>query len=83
MNAVETTVKKTGKVLVLHEDTLYGGLGGEIAAYISEHCFEYLDAPVVRVGGLDSPIPFTKALEDNIFMPKKRLTDSFHKLMNY
>jgi 2-oxoisovalerate dehydrogenase E1 component len=82
-DAVETTVKKTGKVLVLHEDTLYGGLGGEIAAYISEHCFEFLDAPVVRVGGLDSPIPFTKALEDNIFMPKKRLYDSFHKLMNY
>lgn len=82
-DAVVKTVQKTGKVLVLHEDTLYGGLGGEIAAYISEHCFEYLDAPVVRVGGLDSPIPFTKALEDNIFMPKKRLSDSFQKLMNY
>ncbi|MBK6563975.1 MAG: dehydrogenase E1 component subunit alpha/beta [Saprospiraceae bacterium] len=81
--AIVKTVRKTGKVLVLHEDTLTGGLGGEIAAYISEHCFEYLDAPVFRVGGLDSPIPFTKSLEDHIFMPKKRLSDSFDKLMNY
>lgn len=81
--AIIKTVQKTGKVLVLHEDTLTGGLGGEIAAYISEHCFEFLDAPVHRVGGLDSPIPFTKSLEDNIFMPKTRLSDSFDKLMNY
>lgn len=81
--AILETVKKTGKVLVLHEDTLTGGLGGEVAAYIAEHCFEYLDAPVLRVGGLDTPIPFTKSLEDNIFMPENRLKKAFQKLMSY
>jgi 2-oxoisovalerate dehydrogenase E1 component len=81
--AIQNTVKKTGRVLVLHEDTLTGGIGGEIASYIAEHCFEFLDAPVQRVGGLDTPIPFTKSLEDNIFMPKQRLKKSFDKLMSY
>lgn len=81
--AINETVKKTGRVLVLHEDTLTGGLGGEVAAYIAEHCFEHLDAPVMRVGGLDTPIPFTKSLEDHIFMPKKRLMQAFQKLISY
>ena len=81
--AILETVKKTGKALVLHEDTLTGGLGGEVAAYIAEHCFEYLDAPVLRVGGLDTPIPFTKSLEDNIFMPENRLVKAFQKLISY
>lgn len=81
--AIDETVMKTGRVLVLHEDTLLGGPGAEVAAYISEHLFEYLDAPVLRVGGLDTPIPFTKALEDNIFMPKGRLEKQIQKLMIY
>jgi len=81
--AIQNTVKKTGRVLVLHEDTMIGGLGGEISAYISEHLFEYLDAPVKRVAGLDTPIPFTKSLEDNIFMPKHRLKEAVEKLMKY
>jgi len=64
---VEESVKKTGKVIVVHEDTLTGGIGGEIVAHISEHCFQYLDAPVMRSASLDTPIPFATALEENFF----------------
>ena len=81
--AISETVKKTGRVLLLHEDTLFGGLGAEVSAYISENLFEYLDAPLIRVAGLDTPIPFTKTLEDNIFMPKTRLAAQLEKLMNF
>jgi 2-oxoisovalerate dehydrogenase E1 component len=81
--AINETVKKTGRVLILHEDTLFGGLGAEVSAHISENLFEYLDAPVIRVAGLDTPIPFTKSLEDNIFMPKRRLKIQLEKLMSF
>ena len=81
--AISETVKKTGRVLLLHEDTLFGGLGAEVSAYISENLFEYLDAPLIRVAGLDTPIPFTKTLEDNIFMPRTRLEAQLEKLMNF
>lgn len=81
-NAIANTVKKTGKVLVLHEDTLIGGLGGEISAWINEHCFEFLDAPVVRCASLDTPVPFAIPLENN-FLAKARLKESLEKLLNY
>ncbi len=81
-NAIQESVKQTGKVLLLHEDTLIGGLGGEISAWISEHCFEYLDAPVMRCAGLDTPIPFAIELEQN-FMAKSRLDQYVKKLMGY
>jgi 2-oxoisovalerate dehydrogenase E1 component len=81
-DAIESTVKKTGKVLILHEDTLIGGIGGEIAAYISEHLFEHLDAPVVRVASLDTPVPFAIALEKN-FLPKERLKERLKELLRY
>ncbi len=80
--SVISSVKKTGKVLVLHEDTLTGGIGAEIAAYLSEHCFENLDAPVMRVGSLDSPVPFNLELEEN-FLPKARLRQALSKLVSY
>ena len=80
--AIEAAVKATGKVLLLHEDTLTGGIGGEIAAWIAEHCFEYLDAPILRCGSLDSPIPFNIELENN-FMAHSRLDECVEKLMNY
>jgi 2-oxoisovalerate dehydrogenase E1 component len=81
-DAIEACVKKTGKVLVLHEDTLIGGIGAELAAYISQHLFEHLDAPVLRVASLDTPVPFSVSLEQN-FLPKDRLKQALEKLMNY
>jgi len=80
--AVINTVKKTSKVLVLHEDTLTSGFGGEIAAYIGEHCFKYLDAPVMRCASLDTAIPMNKALEDQ-FMAKARLAEVMDVLLKY
>jgi 2-oxoisovalerate dehydrogenase E1 component len=80
--AIQKTVKKTGKVLLLHEDTLIGGIGGEIAAWISEHCFSFLDAPIIRCASLDSPIPFNIHLEQN-FLAKSRLSEAVQKLINY
>lgn len=77
--AVKAAVEKTGKVLVLHEDTITGGIGAEIAAWISEHCFTALDAPVKRVGSLDTPVPLAKDLEDH-FLPKQRLREALTAL---
>lgn len=80
--AIQEAVKKTGKVLILHEDTLIGGIGGEIGAWISEHCFEYLDAPVMRCASLDTPVPFAIPLENN-FLAKSRLSQTLSKLLHY
>ncbi len=82
LEAIAATVKKTGKVILLHEDTIFGGLGGEVSAYISEHLFEYLDAPVVRCGSLDTPVPFTAALEEN-FLPVERFREKLKSLFRY
>lgn len=79
---VKKTVLKTGRVLVLHEDTVTGGIGAEIAAWISENCFENLDAPVVRVGSLDTPVPFIKSLENN-FLAKSRLKEKLSALLDF
>ena len=81
-DAIEEAVAATGKVLILHEDTLIGGIGGEIAAWIAEHCFSYLDAPVMRCASLDTPIPFNLELEKN-FMAYSRLDEMVGKLMGY
>lgn len=81
-DAIKLSVERTGKVLILHEDTLTGGLGGEISSWISEHCFELLDAPITRCASLDSPIPFNIELEKN-FMANRRLHDCIQKLLNY
>lgn len=79
---IQKAVKRTGKVLLLHEDTLTGGIGGELAAWIAEHCFEDLDAPVMRCASLDTPVPFAIELEQN-FMAKKRLDATVQKLLAY
>ena len=81
-DAIRESVTATGKVLLLHEDTLTGGIGGEIAAWIAENCFDKLDAPVMRCAGLDTPIPFNLELEKN-FMAYSRLDDTITKLINY
>ncbi len=80
--AIRSVVERTGKVLILHEDTLTGGIGGEIAAWISEHCFENLDAPVFRCASMDTPIPFSIALETK-FLAKSSLSDAVDKLLSY
>lgn len=80
--AVLDSVKKTGKALVLHEDTLSGGIGAEIAAFIADKAFKYLDAPVKRVGSLDTPVPFAKNLEDN-FLAKNYLGKELEELLNF
>ena len=80
--AIYASVRKTGKVIVLHEDSLTGGIGGELLSLISENCFQDLDAPVKRVGSLDTPIPFINALEDN-FLPKQRLVDAVLELYRF
>jgi 2-oxoisovalerate dehydrogenase E1 component len=80
--AIFKSVKKTGKVIILQEDTLFGGVASDISALIMEECFEHLDAPVKRVGSLESAIPFTKALEDQ-YLPKQRFETALAELMAY
>jgi 2-oxoisovalerate dehydrogenase E1 component len=80
--AVTEAVKKTGRVLVLHEDTLSSGFGAELAAWIGENCFSMLDAPVMRCASLDTAIPMNKILEDQ-FLAKSRIHTTIQKLMAY
>ena len=77
------SVKKTNRVLVLHEDNLTGGIGAEISSIISENCFEYLDAPIMRLASIDTPIPFTDDIEQNIYFPKSKINDTVEYLINY
>jgi 2-oxoisovalerate dehydrogenase E1 component len=82
METIYQSVKKTGRVIVLHEDSLTGGIGGEIAARIGEHCFADLDAPVVRCASLDTPIPFNAELEKN-FLANRYLEQTIDKLLQF
>ena len=81
-NAIDATVKKTNRVIILQEDSMFGGIAGDISAYVSEHLFEHLDAPVTRVASLDTPIPFNKALEDQ-YLPKERLREKVDFILKY
>jgi 2-oxoisovalerate dehydrogenase E1 component len=80
--AVLATVRKTGRVIILHEDTLVGGVGAELSAFITEHAFQHLDAPVMRSASLETPIPFVSDLEWN-FLPKTRLASQVQELLAY
>lgn len=82
IETIYASVKKTGKVIVMHEDTLTGGIAGEIAALITENCFNDLDAPVMREGSLDTPVPMNVDLEHN-FLPKERFKEKLMKLWKY
>ena len=76
------SVQKTGKLIILQEDTLFGGVASDIAASVMEHCFEFLDAPVKRVASLDTPVPFAKTLEMH-FLPKQRFEEELLALVAY
>ncbi|HRB71129.1 MAG: dehydrogenase [Flavobacterium sp.] len=82
METIYASVKKTGKVIILQEDTLFGGVASDISSMIMENCFEYLDGPVKRVGSLESAIPFVKALEDQ-YLPKQRFENDLLELLAY
>ena len=82
VETILSSVKKTGRALVLHEDTLTAGMGGEISALINEHAFEHLDAPVMRVASWDTPVPFAIPLEQG-FLPKGRLKEAVLRLAGY
>ncbi len=80
--AIFNSVRKTGRAIILHEDNITGGIGGELSALINEHCFENLDAPVVRCASMDTPIPFNAALEKN-YLANKYFEGMLLKLVNY
>jgi len=80
--AIFASVKKTGRAIIYQEDSLFGGIASDISSLIMENCFEYLDAPVKRVASLETPIPFTKALEDQ-YLPKARFEIALLELIKY
>ncbi|MBW8198306.1 alpha-ketoacid dehydrogenase subunit alpha/beta [Flagellimonas abyssi] len=80
--SIYNSVKKTGKLIILQEDTLFGGIASDISAMVMENCFEYLDAPVKRVGSLETPVPFAKSLETN-YLPKSRFESELIELYQY
>jgi 2-oxoisovalerate dehydrogenase E1 component len=81
-NSIREVVVRIGRVVVFHEDTLFGGIGGEISAYINEHLFEHLDAPVCRVASLDTPVPFAPSLEGQ-FLARARLAEAISRTAAY
>jgi len=81
--AILATVKKTNRVLILHEASLTGGIGGEISAIIAEEAFEWLDAPVIRIASIDSPVPFSPQMEDYFLPSLDEIIDGCRKLANY
>ena len=81
--AILQTVKKTNKVLILHEASLTGGIGGELSAIIAEEAFEWLDAPIIRIASIDSPVPFAPQMEDYYLPSLDEIIDACRKLANY
>ncbi len=81
--AILATVKKTNRVLILHEASLTGGIGGELSAIIAEEAFEWLDAPIIRVASIDSPVPFAPQMEDYYLPSLDEITDACRKLAGY
>ncbi len=81
--AILAVARKTGKVLVLHEDHLMGGVGGEISARITEKAFEHLDGPVLRIAALDTPLPYAGSLEDRVLPDRARVVDALRRLAAY
>ncbi len=82
VEAIYKSVRKTGKLIILQEDTLFGGIGADISALVSENCFEKLDAPIKRVGSLETPVPFAAQLEQQ-YLPKNRFKQVLADLVAY
>ncbi len=82
IEAIYKSVKKTGKCMIVQEDSLFGGIASDISALVMEHCFEFLDAPIRRVGSLETPIPFAKQLEEQ-YLPKARIQEVLKELLSY
>ena len=82
-NLVFSSIKKTGRAIILHEATKTSGFGAEIAATISDELFEYLDAPIFRMGSIDTPTPFAQHIEKDIFWPKNKLSQKINELLDY
>lgn len=82
MEAVYASVEKTGKLIILQEDSLFGGIASDISALVMENRFEYLDGPVKRVASLETPIPFSKHLEEQ-YLPKSRFEEALLQLVAY
>jgi 2-oxoisovalerate dehydrogenase E1 component len=82
MEAIYTSVKRTGKLIILQEDSLFGGVASDISALVVENCFQFLDAPIKRVASLETPIPFAKNLENN-YLPKERFAKELLNLLSY
>ena len=80
--AILESAKKTGRLVILQEDVMFGGIGSDISSLIMENCFQYLDAPVKRVASLDIPVPFAKNLEAG-YLPKGRFAQAVEELLNY
>jgi 2-oxoisovalerate dehydrogenase E1 component len=80
--AIFESVRKTGKLIILQEDTLFGGIASDISALVMENCFEFLDAPVRRVASAEMPVPFAKNLE-NLYLPKERFEQELLSLLDY
>jgi pyruvate/2-oxoglutarate/acetoin dehydrogenase E1 component len=83
MELILSAARRTGKVLVVHEDNLTGGIGGEIAAMIADQAFEYLDAPVRRVAALDTPVPFAPTLEEEVLPNREKIVGALRGLVRY
>jgi pyruvate/2-oxoglutarate/acetoin dehydrogenase E1 component len=81
--AILDTARRTGKVLVVHEDRLTGGIGGEVAAIIAEHAFEYLDGPVRRLAALDAHVPFASSLEEFVLPNTNKIVSAIRSLAAY
>ena len=82
VETIYESVKKTGKAIILQEDSLFGSISSDISAGIMEHCFKYLDAPVKRVASIETPIPFATQLEQQ-YLPKNRFETELKALLEY
>ena len=80
---VSSSLSKTNRLLIITEDNITGSISGEISSYISENYFEKLDAPIIRLGSLDTPIPFSSDIEKNIYFPVNKIDESIKKLLEY